>query len=201
MITKQWLFAVYHLFTNNKSFPFFYSYVNNTEDIKHLTADGIELTNGKSLEAEIKFVLPDWQPHSFMKDLPIVDEEGFVITDLTMRNPDYPQIFAVGDAAALKVPKLGTLGDMQAKIVALHVAKDLGKVSAEKADEPFRPVVICMGDIGRDKAFYIHSDAPVVNSISPLPTGKTFDKLYKCHFGCKGGFRAWLMFVRYAPKE
>ena len=135
-----------------------YNYVNKTEDIKRLTADGIEFTNGKSLEAEIKIVLPDWQAHSFMKDLPIVDEEGFVITDLTMRNPDYPRIFAAGDAAALTVPKLGTLGDLQARIIALQIAKDLGKVSAEKADEPFRPAVICMGDMGRDKAFYIHSD-------------------------------------------
>jgi len=135
-----------------------YHYVNKTEDIKRLTADGIEFANGKSLEAEIKIVLPDWQPHSFMKSLPIVDEEGFVITDLTMRNPDYPRIFAAGDAAALTVPKLGTLGDMQARIVALQIAKDLGKVSPEKADEPFRPEVICMGDMGRNKAFYIHSD-------------------------------------------
>jgi sulfide:quinone oxidoreductase len=135
-----------------------YNYVNKTEDIKRLTADGIEFTNGTSLEAEVKIVLPDWQPHSFMKDLPIVDEEGFVITDLTMRNPDYLRIFAAGDAAALTVPKLGTLGDLQARIVALQIAKDLGKVSAEKADEPFKPAVICMGDMGRDKAFYIHSD-------------------------------------------
>jgi sulfide:quinone oxidoreductase len=135
-----------------------YHYVNKTEDIKRLTSDGIEFTNGKSLEAEIKIVLPDWQPHSFMKSLPIVDEEGFVITDLTMRNPDYPRIFATGDAAALTVPKLGTLGDMQARIVALQIAKDLGKVSPGKADEPFRPEVICMGDMGRNKAFYIHSD-------------------------------------------
>ena len=135
-----------------------YNYVNKTEDIKRLTADGIEFANGKSLEAEIKIVLPDWQAHSFIKDLPIVDEEGFVITSLTMRNPDYPRIFAAGDAAALTVPKLGTLGDLQARIIALQIAKDLGKVSAEKADEPFRPAVICMGDMGRDKAFYIHSD-------------------------------------------
>ena len=135
-----------------------YHYVNKTQDIKRLTADGIEFANGQSLEAEIKIVLPDWKPHSFMKDLPIVDEEGFVITDLTMRNPDYPRIFAAGDAAALTVPKLGTLGDMQARIVALQIAKDLGKVSAEKANRPFRPEVVCMGDMGRDKAFYIHSD-------------------------------------------
>ena len=47
-----------------------------------------------------------------MKDLPIVDEQGFVITDLTMHNPDYPRIFVAGDAAALTVPKLGTLGDL-----------------------------------------------------------------------------------------
>ncbi|SPF56271.1 sulfide:quinone reductase-like protein [Candidatus Desulfosporosinus infrequens] len=148
-----------------------YNYVNKTEDIKRLTADGIEFTNGKSLEAEIKLVLPDWQPHFFMKELPIVDEEGFVITDLTMRNPDYPRIFAVGDAAALTVPKLGTLGDQQARIVALQIAKDLGKVSAEKADEPFRPVVICMGDMGRDKAFYIHSDVWYGGKTSIMKTG------------------------------
>ncbi|MDA8441716.1 MAG: hypothetical protein M0Z55_05000 [Peptococcaceae bacterium] len=46
----------------------------------------------------------------------------------------------------------------QARIVALQIAEDLGKVSAEQANETFRPAVICMGDMGRDKAFYIHSD-------------------------------------------
>ncbi|HZK84259.1 MAG TPA: FAD-dependent oxidoreductase [Desulfosporosinus sp.] len=150
-----------------------YHYVNKTEDIKCLTADGIEFTNGKSLEAEIKIVLPDWQPHLFMKDLPIVDEEGFVITDLTMRNPQYPRIFAAGDAAALTVPKLGTLGDMQARIVALQIAKDLGKVSAEKADKPFRPELICMGDMGRDKAFYIHSNVWYGGKTSIFKMGHT----------------------------
>lgn len=159
-----------------------YHYVNKTEDIKRLTADGIEFTNGKSLEAEIKIVLPDWQPHSFMKDLPIVDEEGFVITDLTMRNPDYPRIFAAGDAAALTVPKLGTLGDMQARIVALQIAKDLRKVSAEKADVPFRPEVICMGDMGRNKAFYIHSDVWYGGKTSIMKMGHTI-------FALKLGFK------------
>lgn len=150
-----------------------YHYVNKTEDIKRLTSDGIEFANGKSLEAEIKIVLPDWQPHSFMKNLPIADEEGFVITDLTMRNPDYPRIFAAGDAAALTVPKLGTLGDMQARIIALQIAKDLGKVSPEKADEPFRPEVICMGDMGRNKAFYIHSDVWYGGKTSIMKIGYT----------------------------
>ncbi|MDQ7094752.1 hypothetical protein REC12_14235 [Desulfosporosinus sp. PR] len=33
-----------------------------------------------------------------------------------------------------------------------------------------------------------------------LPISQTFDKIHKCHFGCKGGFRTWPMFVQYAAK-
>ncbi|KLU60956.1 NADH dehydrogenase-like protein [Peptococcaceae bacterium CEB3] len=149
-----------------------YHYVNKTEDIRRLTKDGIEFANGTSLEAEVKLVLPDWKAHDFMKDLPIVDEEGFVVTDLSMRNPDYPKIFAAGDAAAVTVPKLGTLGDMQARIVAAQIAKDLGRLPAEDAAEVFKPEVICMGDMGRDKAFYIHSDVWYGGKTSILKMGR-----------------------------
>ena len=60
---------------------------------------------------------------------------------------------------------------MQARIVALQIAKDLGKVSAEKADVPFRPEVICMGDMGRNKGFYIHSDVWYGGKTSIMKTG------------------------------
>lgn len=63
-------------------------------------------------------MLPDWVPHTFLKDLPITDEYGFVLTGTDMRNHDHPEVFAVGDAAALTVPKLGSLGHQQADIVA-----------------------------------------------------------------------------------
>ena len=134
------------------------SYMNNVEDIKEITADGIEFTNGQSVEAELKIVLPNWNPHPFMKELSIVDEEGFVITDLYMRNPDHPEIMAVGDASALAAPKLGGIGDMQARIVARQIAKDMGVKYESEEDKPFNPVVMCFGDMGHHKAFYIHSD-------------------------------------------
>lgn len=134
------------------------TYVNNTYDIKEITKDGIEFVNGKSVEAELKLVLPNWDPHPFMKQLPIVDEVGFVITDLYMRNPQYPEIMAVGDAAALAVPKLGGIGDMQARIVAKQIAKEVGMTKPDEELPKFDPVIMCFGDMGHHKAFYIHSN-------------------------------------------
>jgi NADH dehydrogenase FAD-containing subunit len=37
-----------------------------------------------------------------------------------MRNPIHPEVFAVGDAAALTLPKLGSLGHQQAEITAIR---------------------------------------------------------------------------------
>ncbi|MGV6819145.1 MAG: pyridine nucleotide-disulfide oxidoreductase, partial [Parvularcula sp.] len=74
-------------------------------------------------------------------------------------NPDYPEVFACGDAAAITVPKLGAIGHQETEIVGKQIAKDLGKLSAEIADEPWQPEVICIGDMGGGKAFYIHSNS------------------------------------------
>ena len=64
-----------------------FKYLNKTEDIKRLTADGIEFASGASLDTELNIVFPNWKPHAFLKDLPVSDEVGFIITDMKMRNP------------------------------------------------------------------------------------------------------------------
>ena len=136
-----------------------FNYVNETRDITRVTADGIEFANGKSLDAELKILFPDWRPHDFMRGLPISDSEGFVVTDLLMRNPKYKEVFAVGDAAAVTVPKLGAIGHQEAEIVGKQIAKDLGRLPADKADAQLAPVVYCIGDMGNKQAFYIRSNS------------------------------------------
>jgi sulfide:quinone oxidoreductase len=133
-------------------------YKTNTQDITKITATNIVFGDGSSLEAELKIVLPDWVAHDFLKGLPICDDQGFVITDLLMRNPNYPTVFAAGDCAAVSVPKLGAIAHQEAEIVALQIAKDLGVIDATKADKPLAPVVFCIGDMGDGKAFYIRSN-------------------------------------------
>ncbi|MHB8886591.1 MAG: NAD(P)/FAD-dependent oxidoreductase [Methylovirgula sp.] len=136
-----------------------FKYVNKTGDIKRVTKEGIEFANGQSLEAELKIVFPDWVPHAFMKGLPISDSEGFVITTPLMRNPKYANVMAAGDAAAITVPKLGAIAHQQCTIVGRQIAKDMGRMSAEEADEELSPVVYCIGDMGASQAFYIRSNS------------------------------------------
>jgi sulfide:quinone oxidoreductase len=136
-----------------------FGYKNNLQDITRLTAEGIEFANGESIEAELKIIFPDWEPHDFLKSLPISDNRGFVVTDLSMRNPKYPEILAAGDCAAVTVPKLCAIGHAEADIVGRQIAKDVGRMNPEDADLALQPVVYCIGDIGNKQAFYIRSNS------------------------------------------
>lgn len=136
-----------------------FHYRNNVGDITELTGEGIRFAQGDDIDAELKIVLPDWVPHAFMKDLPITDEEGFVVTDMLMRNPKYPEILACGDAAAVTIPKLGAIGHQQSEIVGKQIALEMGRISRESASAPLQPMVYCIGDMGDNQAFYIRSNS------------------------------------------
>lgn len=136
-----------------------FNYVNNAKDITRVTAEGVELANGQTIEAELKIVFPDWVAHDFLRGLPISDSEGFIVTDLLMRNPKYPEVFAAGDAAAVTVPKLGSIGHQECEIVGRQLASAVGRMSAAAANTPLQPVTYCIGDMGDNKAFYIRSNS------------------------------------------
>lgn len=148
-----------------------FGYINKVEDVKRLTADGVEFANGQKLDCEVKVIFPNWKPHDFLKDLPVSDEVGFIVTGMDMRNPDYPDVFACGDCAALTVPKLGAIGHQEADVVGRQIAKDLGAMPAEDADKPWMPEVICIGDMGGGKAFYIHATSWFGGDIQELRMG------------------------------
>lgn len=148
-----------------------FHYINKVGDIRRLTAEGIEFADGRSLKTELNIVLPNWRPHDFLRGLPIVDEVGFVVTGMDMRNPDYPDVFACGDAAALTVPKLGAIGHQEAEIVGRQIAKDVGRLSRIRADAPWQPEVVCIGDMGGGKAFYIHATSWFGGDVQELRMG------------------------------
>jgi hypothetical protein len=76
-----------------------------------------------------------------------------------MRHPEHREVFACGDCASVTVPKLGAIGHQQSDIVGMQIGKDFGTVDAEKADAPLKPEVLCIGDMGDGKAFWIHSNS------------------------------------------
>lgn len=166
-----------------------YGYRNNTQGIKRLYKEGIEFKDGSSLEAEIKIIFPNWEPHDFMKGLPISDDQGFVITNLFMQNPDYPEVFACGDAASVTVPKLGSIGHSEAVVVAKMIAKATRKDYNEKID-PVHIYLLCFGDMGHAKGFYMHTDEWWGGDFSVLKMGYTpylFKMGFKVGYEILGG--------------
>jgi len=133
-----------------------FHYQANTKGIKKVHKGGVEFIDGTSQEAEIAILFPDWQAHPFLKELPFTDDQGFVITDLYMRNPDYSNIFAVGDAASITVPKIGSLGHMEAEVLANTLGKELGII--KKDVRPMEFELLCMGDMGGIKGFYMRTN-------------------------------------------
>ncbi|WP_291144925.1 NAD(P)/FAD-dependent oxidoreductase [Flavobacterium sp. UBA7680] len=133
-----------------------YNYQANTQGIKKVHKGGIEFNDGSTQEAEVAILFPDWQAHDFLKALPFTDDMGFVITDLYMRNPDYQNIFAVGDAASITVPKIGSLGHMEAEVLANTLGKELGIIKGDITPMEFE--LLCMGDMGGIKGFYMRTN-------------------------------------------
>jgi len=133
-----------------------FHYKADTLGIKKVYDGGIEFNDGTTQESEVSILFPDWQAHSFLRELPFTDDMGFVVTDLYMRNPDYKNIFAVGDAASLTVPKIGSLGHMEAEVLANTLAKELGVFNGEVKPVEFE--ILCMGDMGGIKGFYMRTN-------------------------------------------
>ena len=166
------------------------NYRNTMPDIARLTAEGVEFVGGETIEAELKIVLPDWVAHPCLRDLPIADNMGFIKTDLLMRAPDHPEIFAVGDSAAVTMPKIGGIGHQETEIIGRQVALDMGCMTADEANEPLRPMVMCIGDMGEGKAFYVRSNAWFGGHDEVLKMGRvpyTQKMLYKELFFATGG--------------
>jgi sulfide:quinone oxidoreductase len=90
-----------------------------------------------------------------------------------MRNPDYPEIYAVGDAAAVTVPKLGSLGHMEAEIAAKMIANEVINKGAKNDIKPLSPMVLCFGDMGNLKGFYMHTNEWWGGDTSILKMGYT----------------------------
>lgn len=148
-------------------------FIYNTQDVKRITAEGVEFVSGEQAEGEIKIVFPDWKTHKFLQDMPFSDDMGFIVTDKTMRNPRYPEIFAVGDCAAITVPKLGAIGDAEARVCVRNIAEDLG-VKGVSFPAELEPMVICWGTMGQHKAFYLHTNEFYGGKVGYLKMGHLY---------------------------
>jgi sulfide:quinone oxidoreductase len=172
-----------------------YRYLSNIVDVAGVTRDGVLFADGRQVEAELALIMPDWVPHPFLKEIPVCDERGFVVTDSSMRNPRYPNVMTVGDAAAATVPKLGYLGHLQSDVVAWQIARDAGVKPPGGKVPQYQPLIDCVGVMGAVMGFFLRTDAWYGGSVEIMKAGPVphlLKEIYKtAFFMMKGKVPNW----------
>jgi sulfide:quinone oxidoreductase len=113
--------------------------------LKAYTKDSVVSEAGNSLKSDLSIYKPPYEGQTVLKQLAgdLADDGGFVPTDMNMMSVKYGNVYAVGDANAGAVPKLGFLAVRMASIAAQHLANRLG---AKVAVEKYCPTIVCIAD-------------------------------------------------------
>ena len=113
--------------------------------LKEYTENSVISDGGKSLKSDLSFYKPPYAGLPVLKQGAgdFTDDAGFVPTDVNMVSIKYDNVYAVGDANAGVVPKLGFLAVRTAAIAAQHLANRLG---TDVPVEKFYPTIVCIAD-------------------------------------------------------
>jgi sulfide:quinone oxidoreductase len=113
--------------------------------VKEYTADSVISDKGKSLKSNLSLYKPPYEGIPVLKQTAgdLADDGGFVPTDINMVSLKYDNIYAIGDANAGVVPKLGFLAVRTGAIAAQHLSNRLG---ANVHVEKFYPTIVCIAD-------------------------------------------------------
>jgi len=113
--------------------------------IKEIREHEIVSEDGKTIPSDLTILIPPYTGNPALKNSTpdLVDDGGFIPTDLNMVSIKYDNVYAVGDANSLTVPKLGYLAVQTGRIAAQHLASRLGfNVKIDK----YYPTIICVAD-------------------------------------------------------
>jgi sulfide:quinone oxidoreductase len=113
--------------------------------LKEYTENSVISDGGKSLKSDLSIYKPPYAGLPVLKQAAgdFADDGGFVPTDMNMVSIKYDNVYAVGDANAGAVPKLGFLAVRMGAIAAQHLANRLG---ADVPVEKFYPTIVCIAD-------------------------------------------------------
>lgn len=109
----------------------------------------VALSNGAQLPSTFTLIMPPYRGSQAMMASPdLVEGRGFVMCDLSMQHPRFPEVFAAGDGVNLDVPKTGHNAELQAKVAASNVASIL---EGKEPTAQFSPELFCNMPLGRSR--------------------------------------------------
>ncbi len=113
--------------------------------IKEIKEHEIVDEKGNKLDSDLTIVLPPYTGNPALKNSTpdLVDDGGFIPTDLNMVSLKYDNVYAVGDSNSMTVPKLGYLAVMTGRIASQHLANRLG---VHTKIDSYYPTIVCVAD-------------------------------------------------------
>ena len=125
--------------------------------INEFVADGVIFEDNSKIVSDITMFISAGTGSAVLKnsDLPL-SEAGFVKVNDFCQTPDFPNVFAVGDAAALEGPewkaKQGHVAEVMASVAVHNIAQIENKTSDMKGYQEHLSS-ICVMDMGNGAAF------------------------------------------------
>lgn len=113
--------------------------------LKEVREKEIVSEDGKKIDSDLSILLPPYTGNPALKNSTpdLVDDGGFIPTDLNMVSIKYDNIYAVGDSNSLTVPKLGYLAVMTGRVASQHLANRLG---VKTKIDTYYPTIVCVAD-------------------------------------------------------
>jgi len=129
--------------------------VHTSKRLVEVGADHLRFDDGSTLESALSVIIPPYKGPEVVRQSGLGDEAGFLPVDRSMRFLDNPDIFGVGDASALSMPKLGHIAAHQADIAAAALRQE---ILGEARMPAYEPKVFCIMNRGGIDATLILSD-------------------------------------------
>ena len=125
--------------------------------ITEFTEDGVLFEDGSKLESDVTMFIPAGTGSATLKntDLPL-SEAGFVVINDHTQVAEFPNVYAIGDAAAYQGPdwkaKQGHMAEVMGKIAAHNIIQ-IEKVKTELKGYQEHLNILCIMDMGNGAAF------------------------------------------------
>ncbi len=89
----------------------------------------IHSKSGKSINYDLLVLVPPHMGQNFIAESGLENVDNFVTVDKNkLTPPEHDEIFVIGDAANLPIPKAGSAAWMQAEYVAKEISRRVGKI-------------------------------------------------------------------------
>jgi len=122
--------------------------------ITQVTPNSVIAGDGRTLNCDLNMLIPPFGGPGGLVHTGIIDKEGYVQVDSTMRVESAEGMYAVGDCVSFKGPKMGHMAVRQAEVAAENLAAEIQGLSLPAVYDHEMMLVIDAGG----ESIFVHKD-------------------------------------------